>query len=75
MEKWKQLQEHFISISLVFTEIVHGGVSKMDASRNILFFNVTPIYGNERDFHLLLTAFNFDIFIIPFYWHFIYTAP
>ena len=29
---------------------MHEGVSKMDASRNILIFNVTPIYSNERDF-------------------------
>ena len=39
---------------MVFRNGNHEGVSKMDASRNILILNVTPFYSNERDFIYLL---------------------
>ena len=39
----------------------HGRVSKMDASRNILLLNVSPIYSNECDFIYLSILFNCKI--------------
>ena len=42
---------------------MYGGVLKMDASRNILIFNVTPIYSNEGDF-IYLFIYLFIYFLV-----------